>query len=444
MTLATEVKLDPQQLSLATEAFVWGFPRMIYAHYLAQLRRISAPLNRVIVVDRLAEPEDLGANVDTLYGVAWLDVGNEPVVVEVPDTNDRYYSFQMIDVYANNFAYIGRRATGTSKQQFLVAGPGWQGNVPEGMKLIRSPSRGIFCFLRTLIDGEADLSAANKIQSAFGVSPLSAYPKGMVYSLSIPKLGEYFPPVHSHLDKLGAAFFDRLGDALASDPPAHPRDLEALARFAPLGIGQGRHPAEATKMVPLFEEAVRQGNQRVFSASVNAAIRGWSVNLRVSGDIEDPLFKATINRFGIGTLSTEEAIYMLPTSLSVKPGDALPAWSSLSPDGKPLNGKSGYLLHFPADKLPPVDAFWSLTMYETNWNLYRNPLDRYAIGDRSPDLVYNEDGSLDIFIQHEQPSTRVSNWLPAPEGVFQMIFRAYQPRAEFRKGEYMVPALKAL
>ena len=430
---------------LAVEAYVWGFSRMLYAKYLRDLRKAGAPLNRFLVMDRMASPNEGGINVDTLYGVAWLDLAKEPVVIDLPDADDRYYSIALIDVHAYNFDYIGRRTTGTQAQKILVAGPEWKGATPAGMKLIRSPSRGVFCFLRTLIDNEADVEVANEFNRGLGVAPLSTWPQGLQTGLLYHDLNFCFPRAHNHLDKLGERFFDCLGDALGEDPPTRPQDIALMQSYAALGIGPGKHPLEDDPgKAELFAEAVKRGNEKVFAANISTAYNGWSAtNLDVDRRNHEPLVRASINRLGIGTLSPEEAIYLLPTSTRLKPGDAVPAWLSFGPDDQPLTGAKKYRLHFAPGKLPPVDAFWSLTMYDgKTFLLVPNPVNRYAIGDRTPGLRFGADGSLDVLLQHECPAEGSANWLPAPAGDFHMIFRAYQPHASFMTMEYWLPPLE--
>lgn len=444
---ATIVRYSPEQLALAADAYVWGFSRMLYAKYLRDLRKVNAPMNRFLVMDRMASPNEGGINVDTLYGVAWLDLTREPVVIDIPDANDRYFSIMLIDVHAYNFDYIGRRTTGTKAQKILVAGPEWQGEAPAGMRLMRSPSRGVFCFLRTLIDNEADVEIANEFHRGIGVAPLSAYPQGLKTSLLYHDLNFCFPRAHNHLDKLGARFFDALGDALGEDPPTRPADIALMQSFAPLGIGPGRHPLEEDPdKAELFADAVKRGNEKVFGANISTAFNGWSAtNLDVDRRNHEPLVRASINRLGVGTLSPEEAIYLLPTSTKLKPGDPVPAWLSFGPDDQPLSGKKKYRLHFAPGKLPPVDAFWSLTMYDgKSFLLVPNPINRYAIGDRTPGLQFGADGSLDVMIQHECPAEGPANWLPTPAGEFHMIFRAYQPHASFMTMDYWLPPLDIL
>lgn len=436
----TNTLSDEQKLKLAIEACIWGYPRMLYAKYLGEFRAAGAAFNQMHVMSRMATPDHGGVNVDTLYGVGWLDLTGEPLVLDLPDADDRYYSLMLIDVYANNFAYTGRRTTGTKAQQHVVVGPDWQGAVPQGMPLIRATSRYVFAFLRTLIDNEADLPAANRFDAGIGIAPLSSWPEGIVRASLMENLGPYFPHAHNPLHLMGAAYFDRLGDALAEDPPTRSEDQAALERFAVIGVGPGLHPvADNAADEGIFAAALEKATEMIFAKDTNTVTGGWSVNLNFDAGDRDPLFTAAINRVGVGIVGVEEAIYLMSAPVDVPEGFKMPAWTSLGPDGKPLTGDRKYRLRFPPGQLPAVDAFWSLTMYTKNMMLVRNPIDRYAIGDRTAGLQYGEDGSLEIHIQREMPESGPSNWLPAPEGEFQVWIRGYQPRQSWLNGNYQLP-----
>lgn len=438
-----EQNFDSRQLARAVDAYIWGFPRMLYAKYLRDMKKVSAPFNRFLAMDRMATPDHGGVNVDTLYGVAWFDLAEEPVVIDIPDARERYYSIALIDVHANNFAYVGRRTTGTAAQKVLLAGPAWHGNKRPGMALIRAPSNGVFAFLRTLIDDEADVAIANEFDRGLCVAPLSAYPQGSQPTLLLENLVPYFPHAHSYLDRLGAKYFDHLCDALASDPPTHRQDIDLMRSFAEIGIAPGNHPTEQSpERAALLAEAVRRGHEMIFAAPTSTANQGWAANWKIDAGCGDPLFKAAINRFGIGALNIEECLYLMPAPLSLKPGDPIPTWASFGPDGQPLSGEKSYRLHFAPGQLPQVDAFWSLTMYDAKLFLVKNPIARYAIGDRTKGLVYGDDGSLELLIQQECPASGSSNWLPAPAGKFNLFFRAYQPRPAFLRGDYLLPPLE--
>jgi hypothetical protein len=442
LTNSVATEEDPG-LRLAIDAFIWGYPRMLYDRYWKEFRQSGAALNQLVVMNRLATPDHGGVNVDTLYGVGWLELSDGPVVIDLPDANDRYYSLQLVDVYANNFTYLGRRLTGAGAQQHLLVPPGWQGGGPKGMPVIRSPSRRVFAFLRTLIDDEADLDHANAFNGGIRIGPLAAYPDDLNPSRLMNDVGPHFPHAHNYLERLGVSYFDILGDALQEDPPTRAEDIREMERYAALGIGPGRHPASDNPgQSALFEKAVDRGTEEIFAYTTNEVIGGWSTNLNFDGAHLDNLTKAANNRMGIGILGAEEAIYLMSAPVNPSPGFTMPSWTSLGPDGNPLVGTRKYRLYFPPGQLPAVDAFWSLTMYTKTMMLVRNPIDRYAIGDRTKGLQYGEDGSLEIQIQRDEPVSGTSNWLPAPDGEFQIWIRGYQPRPEFLNGSYRLPAVE--
>lgn len=426
--------------TLAEDTYIWGFPRLIMAEYFDDLSKRAIAPNQFFVFNRIAKPADseIGPATDLLYGTGWLSLEKEPVVLSVPDTADRYYSIQFIDADADCFAYVGRRATGTRAGHYLIAGPGWRGTPPAKLPVIRSTSNRAVVLTRTFVAGDEDLAASTAVQAQYGLTPLSRYPQ---FQFSIVQESIYFPPV-PRVAALGAAFFDRLGDSLASDgisPPVR----AGLARAAKIGVGPGLHPASNTRKVALFSEAVERGDRRIRDFDPNTHINDWSVNLHATEFISDPLTKAVFNRLGPGGHIAKEALYFFPGG----PPGAGPrghgqVWNGLGPDGRPLSGERNYLLRFPAGQQPPVDAFWSLTLYGPDWHVVSNPINRYALRDRTKGLALNPDGSLALWIQHRPPAGGTSNWLPTPRGPFHLILRTYQPRPELLNGAYRLPALQ--
>jgi hypothetical protein len=416
----------PDRAAIAQEAYIWGFPLVMLQTYLASARQQGVPLNRLFVANSLATPATQGGgpNVDTLYGFAWLDLSREPQVVIVPDTADRYYSIQLLDAYANSFAYIGRRTTGTAAGAYALTAPGWKGKLPPGVRPIAAPTAQVLAFTRTLVEGPPDLAAALAVQAKYALAPLSGYP-----SRAVPATAEDEPLQFPILDlsAQGAAFFDNLCQGLVVSPPPA-TDRARLARFATIGIGPGRHPAEDPAAAPTLRQAALDANltitQYVFITDVN----GWTVDTKITSFISDPLLRAAVNQYGPGTHVAEEALYFTAPN---------------GPDGQPLTGTNRYALRFAAGALPPVDAFWSLTLYGQDWHLVENPIQRYAIGDRTTGLEYGADGSLELLIQHDEPADGPANWLPAPTGQFRLVLRTYQPRQELLDGSYLMPPLAA-
>lgn len=413
-------------LAIAQDAYIWGFPLVLIQSYFESSRQKDFPVNRFCGKQHLSRPADkiVGPNIDTLYGYAWLDLSQEPQLLHVPDTNDRYYSIQLLDAYANSFAYVGRRATGTKEGTFAIVGPKWQGTPPSGMKRIDAPTNLALAFTRTLVLGNSDLPTAQAIQRQYALAPLSAYPRIQPPNELADADLSVFPILH--LGTLGIDFFDQLAAGLATAPPPA-SDSASLKRFAKVGIGPAAHPSRSpdATVISALRDAVPAADARIATADYSTKLNGWSVNYKVTNFIADPLLRAAVNRYGPATHIAKEALYF-----------------SAKPEGGPPSGAHNYVLRFEGGALPPVDAFWSLTLYGADLALVENPIDRYSIGDRTAGLVYGSDGSLEIQIQNQPPAQGKSNWLPAPEGPYQLVLRTYQPKPALFNGSYKLPPLR--
>ncbi len=415
--------------ALARAAYIWGFPLVQTQLYLKLARQKGVVFNTLYAARRLATPADKGAvgpNNDTLYATGWLDLASEPVVISVPDTHDRYYSIQLMDAYENSFAYIGRRATGTKEGNYAIVGPGWQGAMPAGVTKIAAPTTAVLALVRTLVTGDADLPAALAVQAGYSVVKLSDFPKVK----TSPQLADN--PIKlapaTHPAELGAAYFDELSAGLAQFPPPA-SDQGFVESLAVLGIGPGKTPSK-TGNARLLATAALSADRLVRAHAKASAkdVNGWKARYDIVPFITPPLERAAIDVLGAGANIAQEALYF-----SLANG----------PDGEVLTGTTPYVLEFPAGQLPPVEAFWSLTLYGADFYLVDNPIHRYEIGDRTPGLVKGADGSLKIAIQHTQPRSGAANWLPAPAGAFQLILRAYQPGPALISGAYELPAITA-
>jgi hypothetical protein len=428
MSLSTSARAaaSDEASVIAQDAYIWGSPLVMMEWYFQLARDKNVPVNRFTGKQHLAVPSDkvAGPNNDTLYGYAWLDLTKEPQLLHVPDTNDRYYSIQIQDAYANTFAYVGRRATGTKDATFALVGPNWRGTLPAGVRRIDAPTNLALAFTRTLVAGEADLPAAQAIQRQYALAPLSAYPHiAPPNELADSELNLFPIP---HLNTLGTGFFDTLNAGLATAPPPA-ADHASVRRFAKVGILPDTHPSQLQdeKLVAVLRNAVSAADARIKKADYSTTLNGWRVNYKVTNFIKDPLLRAAVHQYGPGTHVAEEALYF-----------------SAKPQGRPLNGVDKYILKFPAHGLPPVNAFWSLTLYGADFALVENPINRYSIGDRTAGLSYGADGSLEIQIQNQAPEQGRTNWLPAPEGPYQLILRTYQPKLELFNGSYKLPPLQ--
>jgi hypothetical protein len=459
-------------MDIARLAYIYGLP--CYEVARLRYRALSLPrkagplrLNTFLHTRALSTPVTAvvtAVNSDTLLSRAWIDLSRGPLIVHLPDTADRYYSLALMDVFTNNFAVSGRRTTGTAAGQFLLAGPQWDGAAPAGMKAIRAPTNAVWALARILVDGPGDVAAVHAIQDQFAISRWGAPTDAASWSrdpLSWP-----VPPLDNDKPLI---FFDVLNAMLTENPPPA-QDEAVLDRLRAIGVGPSFRFSRQ-HFTPPQREALRHGlasGRDTIRAQVGfrtlgpqrtgfghwpsdallAQLRGpidasrhptpgdrrlgWSGPLGNVGNFgSDYLLRAQCALAGLGLLPREEAMYFSTAT------DAI---------GAPLNGRSRYVLRFPPAGLPPVDAFWSLTIYQTDENNRRwlapNPIDRYSLGNRKSDLCYGGDGSLEIFIEHDAPTSGEENWLPAPDAPFLLTLRAYQPRRALLDGRYSIPEVQ--
>jgi len=411
---------------LAQEAFIWGLPLVLMERSFQVSARAGLPVNQLYITTELAIPEfrQIGPNVDTLNGHAWLDLSQGPQVIGVPDTADRYYSIQLQDMYMNTFEYIGRRTTGTKAGFFAILPPGFDGVLPDGVTGIPATTSKLLAYIRTMVRDPEDLDAALAVHTAYTLGPLSRYPDGRTGPIARRDRARLFP--HVDFAQAGAGFFDEL-DGLVDIYPPLDFDAPNLARFASLGIGSTAKGSHDDMSEDQLAAAVRAG-YGVVRSSINISwVNGWARRDNVPAFYHDPVQRAANNFFGKGTHRSDEAVYW-----GTRQGGV----------GEFLDGRNRYRMRFAPGETPPVDAFWSLTVYDEDYVLFDNPIHRYAILDRTEGLQYGPDGSLEIQIQADEPEHGMSNWLPTPRGKFQMSLRAYQPRAETIDGTYRPPPVE--
>jgi hypothetical protein len=414
------------QAKLAEGAVIWGLPLVLAGRYFALARSKNLPLNQFFLNASLASPKlrVAGPNLDTLYGLAWIDLTDGPQVLDVPASPGRYYSIQLHDAWLTTFFYVGTRETGSEAGSYALTPPGWSGKLPDGMREIKAPTNLVQAMTRTQVLHPNDVDAAREIQSAYSLGALSDYPDLRRIAVMQEDALNLFPP----LDIAGAgdAFFDELCTLLAAYPPANAADHAALARFAAIGVAPGAKPSQDKNLAPVLAAAVAPAVKRVLEANFFLEKHdGWWVNNKVREYREDDaVMRAAINLWGPAWHLAKEALYFTAHE------DAADAQ---------LTGAEKYLLRFPPGKLPPVDAFWSVTMYGDRWSLLENEIDRYAISSTTPGLEFHADGTFDILVQHEPPTAGTSNWLPAPSENFMLFVRVYQPRPELIDGSYILP-----
>lgn len=413
---------------LAAQAFVWGYPLVVTRRtmqLLAQVAGVNAlrvqPTRSNVTSRSIVAP-----NTDTLYAFAVVDLRAGPRVLTVPAIHDRYYAFQFLSAYSDSFAYVGTRATGGRAGSYAITPPGWKGTLPRGVERIRAPTPQVIMLGRFLVQDDADVANVHVLTDKIRFESLSRL-TGHGEPPPPPPLGRPAGSAQS-VAAAGPAFFDELGDALAVNPPVDGTERRTLDRFAPLGIGPGEHPSADPASRAVLVAGVEAGRQRIATAErrEGQARGGWTVNRHVGTYGHDALLRAVVADVGWGANVAREAMY---------------AHAERAEAGAPLSGQHRYVLHFRAGELPPVKAFWSVTVYGPDHFFVANPIDRYAIGDRTPGLRRGRNGSLDVYLSHDPPAGHASNWLPIPAGGFSLSLRMYLPKPRALEGRYRFPAI---
>ena len=439
----TDVLSPDDARAIAKEAYIYGFPmvdsyRIQYDYFQDRTNpEFKAPWNHIANVPRISTAADTTAqtpNADTPYSWLGLDLRAEPVVLTMPAIpKDRYFTVQLIDAYTFNFAYIGSRATGNDGGSFLLAGPSWKGEAPSGVKqVIRSETEFMFAFYRTQLFDPGDIDNVKKVQAGFKVQTLSAF------AGTPPKAAQtidFVKPISREAQKNSLEFFNILNFVLRYCP-TDPSEVDLMARFAKIGVGAGRN-LEVSNLSPEVKQAMEAGISDAW-ADFGGVLKQFNEGKVTSGDVfgtrqemkNNYLYRMAAAVLGIYGNSKKEAMYPM---------------YGVDSDGQKLSGANNYTLRFADGELPPVQAFWSLTMYRMPESLLvANPINRYLINSPMlPQLTKDSDGGLTLYIQNESPGKdKESNWLPAPKGPFVMYMRLYWPKEEALDGRWAAPSLK--
>jgi hypothetical protein len=372
-------------------------------------------------------------NFDTLYSSAFLDLTTEPMIVTAPDTGGRYYLLPMLDMWSDVFASPGWRTTGTQAGNFLVTPPGWSGAVPSGVTRISAPTPFVWIIGRTKTDGPQDYEAVHKIQAGYRVTPLSEWgkPAKPVEAKIDPTIDMKTPP-KVQVDTMPAGKFFAYAAELLKVSPPHITDQPIVAQLKKIGIEPGKS-FDIGRLDPIVQRALEtapQDGRKLMAWKVPTLARvanGWSMNTDTMGVYGNYYLKrAIVAQLGLGANLPEDAIY--PLNL----GDE---------SGKPLDGANKYTINFAKDATPPVNAFWSITLYDQEGFQVGNALNRFAVSSWMP-FKYNGDGSLDLYFQNESPGKDLeANWLPAPKGAFNLTMRLYSPKSEALTGKWNPPPI---
>lgn len=450
-TTTVQTTNGPEQISseellkIMGETYLFGYPLVLMdlTKGVATNTETPHPLRPIAPINQLGHfrtfPDHtlttvVKPNVDTYYSIAWLDLKKEPMVFSMPAT-DRYYLLPMLDAYSNVFASPGTRTTGTEAQEIIIAGPTWTGETPEGVNLIKAPTQMVWLLGRIQVNSPEDgATTVKKIQDGMRLVPLSAYGQAD-YS---PPVGIVKPentgviPVKKIRDLDVATYFNRMAEMMVDNQPKAADSL-MVKKMAKIGLEAGK-PFEIstdnfilkTKLSKLPDFIHKRLESRRAKPDTSLLTNGWmAVNENIGTYGIDYTRRAYIDFVGLGANIPEDAVYPNCT---------------LDINGQPLDGSKNYHIHFDKDQLPPVHAFWSLTAYNADEFLVKNDLNRFALGDRD-NLKYNEDGSLDLFIQSLQPEQApLQNWLPIPkEGPFSLTLRLYWPKQEVLTGDWRIP-----
>ena len=434
--------------AIAKDAYIYGFPpvdmyRILYAYFGdPSSAEYKGGFNELYSTARVYTPADKAVqtpNSDTPYSMLGLDLRAEPIVLTIPKIEDkRYFSVQLVDAYTFNFDYIGTRTTGNGGGTYMVAGPDWSGETPAGVdKVFQSETQIALAIYRTQLFAPEDLDNVKKIQAGYGAEPLSAFLGEP--APAAPPAFTWTTPVAGKDERTSLRFFDVL-NALLADCPVVPSETDLRARFARIGI-EGGAKFDTTALAPEIKVAVQAGMADAWAALDSLKKNEIATGKLTSGEVfgtraflkNNYLYRMAGADLGIFGNSEQEAMYPI---------------YSVDANGDPLDGsKHSYTLHFGPGQAPPVDAFWSLTMYEMPQSLlYANSINRYLINSPMlPNLVKDADGGITLYVQHDSPGTaKQANWLPAPAGPFSAVLRLYLPGPAALDGTWKTPPLEAV
>jgi len=435
-----------EAVSTATDAYIYGYPLVTMDVTRRKITNVAEPAAMLgpmgqIIKARTYPPADYrdvtAPNADTLYTIAWLDVSKEPWVFSIPDMGDRYYLMPMLDGWTDVFQVPGKRTTGDKAQKYVITGPGWSGTLPAGVTEYKSPTAMVWILGRIYCTGTPqDYAAVHALQDKFSVVPLSSY--GKPYTPLPGQVDASFDmktAVRDQVDALDVnAYFNYLAQLMKTNPPAA-ADAPIVARMAKIGLvpGQDFDPSklgafdkEAIKVVPKLAQA-----KIIEFAKKVDPVNGWLIIPKAGLYGTDYQDRALVTAIGLGANCPQDAIY--PTGQKDGGGNDFDAASKK------------YVMHFDKGQMPPVDGFWSLTMYDAAYFFVPNPLNRYTVSSRNK-FAPNADGSVDLYLQADSPGkAKEANWLPAPKAKFVPMMRLYWPKEtppSIIDGSWKPPAIK--
>ena len=445
-----ETITEEQAHAIGVEAYLYFYSPVTMDLTRKQLTNVEpgkgfgGPMNVFANVPAYPSAEDrivVRPNFDTLYSSAWLDLTKEPVVVSVPDTGGRYYLLPMLDMWTDVFASPGWRTTGTQAQTLVIAPSDWRPDLrdrlidefklPKDAQRIDAPTPYVWIIGRIKTDGPADYAAVNKLQAGLKITPLSQWgkPPEQVAFKSDPTVDMKTPP-KAQVDRMPASEFFAYAAELLKVHPPHLTDQPIIALMKKIGIERGKS-FDIGKTDPAIQrglDSVPRDAQKLMAWKVPTlatVANGWSMNTNTMGVYGNYYLKrAIVTQVGLGANVPEDAIYPLNLFDNAR---------------QPLDGTNKYAIHFDKGGTPPADAFWSITLYDSDGFQVANSLNRFAVSSWMP-FKYNGDGSLDLYFQNQSPGGDLeANWLPAPKGPFNLTMRLYAPRMEALTGKWSPP-----
>ncbi len=429
---------------LAKDAFLFGAPLVFielqfdYNTYSTKVAKTKAPVNQFVHYRAFVDASDrsvVGFNVDNLYSFAGIDLAKEPMVLSIPEMGNRFWLMQLIDGWNGVPAAPGSREEGGKGGNFAITGPGWKGQLPEGMKELKSPTNMVIIGGRTYCSGPSDYAAVHKLQDQYTLTPLSQWGKNYTPPANVPLKTGFTDTilVNKQFMALSAEQFYKNLNRLMVDNPPYASDADMMKKIDKLGIKPGADfalrsfDAEVAKAI---EEGYAEGQKEMLEACnhLGKEVNGWSLTYDMGRYGTRYAYRAAWTFVGIGGNILEDAFYPV---------------AQVDADGNKLDAANRYTLSFKKDEIPPANAFWSLTMYDADGYLVPNKLKRYALGDRS-NLTFEKDGSLILYLQSSNPGKdKEHNWLPAPaQGVFKIALRLYGPKQQVIDKNWIPPAVQ--
>jgi len=433
---------NTEALNILVNAYIFGYPLVTMEMTRRVMTNVAtsdgtrAPMGQFAHMKAYpsASFRDVTApNADTLYSTIWIDLSSEPYVFSIPDSDGRYFLMPLLDAWTNVFHVPGSRATGTNQQRFAITGPNYKGRLPDYMTNYKSSTNLVWILGRTYCNGTADdYHKAHAFQENLGMVPISQY--GKPYE---PPAGKVDPhirmnqSVRQQVNSMDAVrYFNLMCAAMKNNPPTE-ADAQIVAQMAQVGLVAGEEflpnnlDAEVREAIPLIADyAVEQIMEH---AKHGQMMDGWTYFLNTGTYGTDYLQRALITAIGLGANRPQDAVYCT---------------SEVDGGGNTYDGANKYVMRFAVGRTPPVNAFWSLTMYDEDYFFTENKLNRFNVSSRT-NFKRNDDSSIDIYIQQQSPGADLElNWLPAPAGKFKLMMRMYWPKAEVSQGRFALPAVQ--